>query len=291
MNDLRKRGLGRGLGALIPGAPAVAERAERPAAAPEPEGAAAISSISPNPYQPREVFDAEAIAELAASIREKGLLQPLLVRRAGDGYQLIAGERRFRAAQLAGLTQVPIVVRDVDDREALELALIENLQRENLNPVEEARAYRRLADEFQLGQEEIAQRVSKSRSAVTNSMRLLHLSPDVLARLESGEITAGHARSLLALADPESQIAAAREIAAKRLSVRDTEKLVRERGAATTSDDVERRALESELARALGTRVSMKHRADHSGRIVIEYFSLDELDGLLVRLGVRQTPF
>jgi ParB family chromosome partitioning protein len=164
------------------------------------------------------------------------------------------------------------------------------LQRENLNPVEEARAYRRLADEFRIGQEEIAQRVSKSRSAVTNSMRLLQLSPDVLARVESGELSAGHARSLLGLDSAEAQSAAAREIAAKRLSVRDTEKLVRERSAAA-SDDVERRALESELTRALGTRVTLKHRADHSGRIVIDYFSLDELDGLLVRLGARPTPF
>jgi len=288
MTDLRKRGLGRGLGALIPGASALAERAA-PAAPADHDGSAPIAAITPNPYQPRQVFDDDAIEELTASIREKGLLQPLLVRRAGDGYQLIAGERRFRAAQRAGLTQVPVVVRDVDDREALELALIENLQRENLNPVEEARAYRRLADEFRLGQEEIAQRVSKSRSAVTNSLRLLGLPAEILAQLESGALSAGHARSLLALDGAAAQTAMAREVAAKRLSVRETEQRVRARGTAP-ADDLERRAVEDRLARALGTRVQLKHRADHSGRIVIEYFSLDELDGLLARLGAP-TPF
>jgi ParB family chromosome partitioning protein len=285
MTDLRKRGLGRGLGALIPSASALAERA----APADHDGSAPIAAIAPNPYQPRQVFDDAAIEELAASIREKGLLQPLLVRRAGDGYQLIAGERRFRAAQRAGLTQVPVVVRDVDDREALELALIENLQRENLNPVEEARAYRRLADEFRLGQEEIAQRVSKSRSAVTNSLRLLGLPAEILAQLESGALTAGHARSLLGLDGAAAQTAMAREVAAKRLSVRETEERVRAHAAAP-ADDLERRAVEDRLARALGTRVQLKHRADHSGRIVIEYFSLDELDGLLARLGAA-TPF
>src|SRR5215470_2895437 len=177
--EARKRGLGRGLGALIPGAAQPAERHDAGG-----EGWAATTSISPNPYQPREVFDEPGLDELTASIREKGLLQPLLVRRLADGrYELIAGERRWRAAQRAGLARVPIVVRDADEGEALELALIENLQRENLNPVEEARAYQRLIDEFSLGQEEIAQRVSKSRSAVTNSLRLLQLPPEVLTQV------------------------------------------------------------------------------------------------------------
>lgn len=283
MTDLRKRGLGRGLGALIPsGGPSV-ER-ERPA--PEAERSAPIRSIVPNPFQPREVFDEAALDELAASIREKGLLQPLLVRPAANGYQLIAGERRFRAAQRAGLDRVPIAVREVDDVEALELALIENLQRENLNPVEEARAFKRLADEFALSQEDIATRVGKSRSAVTNSMRLLQLPPSVLAQLESGELSAGHGRSLLALESAQAQTAVAREAAARRLSVRDTEKMVRERSLPAT-DDVERRAVEADIERALGTRVHLRHRSDGSGRIVIEYFSLDELDGLLARFGAR----
>lgn len=284
MNDLRKRGLGRGLGALIPGAAALDKTAAAPAE--RAEQRVPIQAITPNPFQPRLVFDEAAIDELAASIREKGLLQPVLVRRAGSGYQLIAGERRFRAAQRAGLAEVPVVIRDADDREALELALIENVQRENLNPVEEARAYKRLADEFNLSQEEVADRVGKNRSTIANAVRLLQLPPEVLAQLESGELTAGHARPLLALPDAQAQTAVAREVADRRLSVRDTERLVRDRAQAA-ADDLERRAVEADLARALATRVHLKHNRDGSGRIVIEYFSLDELDGLLVRLGAR----
>jgi ParB family chromosome partitioning protein len=287
MMDLRKRGLGRGLGALIPGGPPPSERERPPVGT---EHTAPVHSIVPNPFQPREVFDEAAIEELAASIREKGLLQPLLVRPAATGYQLIAGERRFRAALRAGLDRVPISVREVSDVEALELALVENLQRENLNPVEEARAYRRLCDEFNLAQEDVALRVGKSRSAVTNSLRLLQLPASVLAMLESGELSAGHGRTLLGLDSAQAQSAIARDAAARRLSVRDTEKMVRERGQ-PRADDVERRAVEADLARALGTRVHLRHRADGSGRIVIEYFSLDELDGLLARFGARQTPF
>ncbi|MCX5737270.1 MAG: ParB/RepB/Spo0J family partition protein [Proteobacteria bacterium] len=279
--DVRKRGLGRGLGALIPGA------AQGPAAvAVESAATATVESITANPFQPRETFDEAAIAELTESIRSKGLLQPLLVRRVDSGYQLIAGERRFRAAQRAGLARVPITVREADDREALELALIENLQRENLNPIEEARAFKRLADEFSLTQEDIAQQVNKSRSAVTNSLRLLQLPREVIKQLESGELSAGHARSLLAL-DATQQVAVGREVAAKRLSVRDAEQLVRERSRAAT-EDLEQRALEAELARALGTKVHLRHNKSGSGHIVIDYFSLDGLDGLLARLGVRR---
>ncbi len=279
--DLRKRGLGRGLGALIPGAAQVPALVEADSAATAP-----IDAITANPFQPREIFDEAAIADLAESIRSKGLLQPLLVRRVGSGYQLIAGERRFRAAQRAGLIRVPITVREADDRESLELALIENLQRENLNPIEEARAFKRLADEFSLTQEDIARQVSKSRSAVTNSLRLLQLPREVIAQLESGELSAGHARSLLAL-DPSLQVAVGREVAAKRLSVRDAEQLVRERSRAAT-EDIEQRALEAELARTLGTKVHLRHNKSGSGHIVIDYFSLDALDGLLARLGVHR---
>jgi ParB family chromosome partitioning protein len=281
--DVRRRGLGRGLGALIPGS------TQQPTSGTElpAEGWATIQEISPNPFQPRQLFDESALDELAASIREKGLLQPLVVRRAADsGYQLIAGERRFRAAQRAGLTRVPIFVRDADDGEALELALIENLQREDLNPLEEARAFQRLANEFRLGHEEIARRVSKSRSAVTNSLRLLQLPGEVQAQIESGALSAGHARSLLGLESMSAQTAVARDVVARRLSVRDTEKLVRERAAPTI--DVERQAVEANLARALGTRVRLRHHADGSGRILIEYYSLDELDGLIDRLGARR---
>jgi ParB family chromosome partitioning protein len=281
--DVRRRGLGRGLGALIPGS------TEQPASAKDfpAEGWASVEAISPNPFQPRELFDETALDELALSIRDKGLLQPLVVRRVGDGrYQLIAGERRFRAAQRAGLARVPIFIRDADDGEALELALIENLQREDLNPLEEARAFHRLVDEFRLGHEEVARRVSKSRSAVTNSLRLLQLPAEVQAQIESGALSAGHARSLLGLESMHVQTAVARDVVARRLSVRDTEKLVCERAAPTI--DVERQAVEANLARALGTRVRLRHNADGSGRILIEYYSLDELDGLIERLGARR---
>jgi ParB family transcriptional regulator, chromosome partitioning protein len=278
--DVRRRGLGRGLGALIPGS------TEQPASAKDfpAEGWASVEMITPNPFQPRELFDETALDELALSIREKGLLQPLVVRRLGDSrFQLIAGERRFRAAQRAGLSRVPIFIRDADDGEALELALIENLQREDLNPLEEARAFQRLADEFRLGHEEIARRLGKSRSAVTNSLRLLQLPAEVQAQIESGALSAGHARSLLGLDSTDAQTAVARDVVARRLSVRDTEKLVRERGVPAL--DIERQAVEANLARALGTRVRLRHNADGSGRILIEYYSLDELDGLIDRLG------
>jgi ParB family chromosome partitioning protein len=283
MIDVRRRGLGRGLGALIPSASPALQRAK-----PEPETSAPIDAIAPNPYQPREVFDDEALNELSASIREKGVLQPLVVRRVADGrYQLIAGERRFRAAQRAGLNTVPILVRDADDGEALELALIENLQRENLNPIEEARAYERLANEFHLGQEEIARRVGKSRSAITNALRLLGLPAEVLAQLESGALSAAHARTLLALDSAGTQREVADNVITRRLSVRDTEQLVRER-AARSAADVEQRAVEARLAQALGTRVHLRHNRNGSGKIVIEYYSLDGLDGLLARLGANE---
>ncbi len=286
--DVRKRGLGRGLGALIPEAatvPAVTEKAS--------VFLAPIDGIEPNPYQPRGAFDEAGIEELAASIREKGLLQALLVRRSGTGYQLIAGERRFRAAQRVGLTQVPVTVRDADDRESLELALIENLQRENLNPMEEARAFRRLSDEFQLSQEEIALQTGKSRSTIANSVRLLQLPVEIQGQLEAGVLSAGHARSLLGLEGASAQIEAAREIGRRQLSVRDTEKLVRDR-AEPPVVDIERQAVEAQLSKALATRVHLRHRRDGSGRIVIEYYSLDELSGLLERLGssaASRAPF
>jgi len=220
---------------------------------------------------------------LSQSIKQQGILQPLLVRRVGEGLQLIAGERRLRAARRAGLARVPVVIRDVDDRGALELALIENVQRENLNPIEEARAYERLADEFGLRHEEIAARVSKSRPAVVNCLRLLQLPADVMRQVETGEISAGHARALLALDSPQDQIEAAREVLRGKLSVRETEQLIRRHAA--RERDADREALETALAHALGTKVRLRTSAGGKrGRIEIEFYSLEELDGLVERL-------
>ena len=201
----------------------------------------------------------------------------------GEGLQLIAGERRLRAARRAGLERVPVVIRDVDDREALELALIENVQRENLNPIEEAHAYERLGDDFGLRHEEIALRVGKSRSAVVNSLRLLQLPGDVMRQLEAGEISAGHARALLGLDSAQAQSHAAREVVRDKLSVRDTEQLVRRRAA--HQRDADREALETALSHALGTRVRLRTMASGKrGRVEIDFFSLEELDGLVSRL-------
>jgi ParB family chromosome partitioning protein len=241
-----------------------------------------LDAIVPNPYQPRGAFADGAIEELARSIGEKGVLQPLLVRRVGDHYELIAGERRWRAAERAGLTHVPVRLREADARESLELALIENLQREDLNPIDEARAYRRLSEEFRLTQDEIAQRVGKSRSAVTNSLRLLALPAEVLAQIESGALSAGHARSLLALPGDE-RVRAAGEVVRRKLSVRATEKMARAR-ARTTNAAVDERQIESELARALGTRVHLRANGTGAGRIEIEYYTLEQLNGLIARL-------
>lgn len=273
--EARRRALGRGLGALIP----MAEFQEPAAVTAEGLQYVALTSIQPNPFQPREVFAEEAIRELTASIREKGLLQPLLVRPFGNGFQLIAGERRFRAAQIVQLETVPVIVRDAPDGESLELALIENIQRENLNAIEEARAYRRLLDEFGLTQDEVAQRVGKSRSAVANSVRLLQLPSDLQEQIRAGKLTAGHARSLISL-PAAAQAAAASTIAERRMSVRDAEHLARRVG----PEDVDVARAADDLCRALGTRVRIRAKKGGSGQIEIEYYSLDELNGLIDKL-------
>jgi len=239
-----------------------------------------LDSISPNPFQPRDGFAEAEIEELARSISQNGVLQPLVVRRHGHGYQLIAGERRWRAARMAKLERVPVIVREASDMEALELALVENLQREDLNPLEEARAYRRLIDEFGLSQEEIARRVSKSRSAVANALRLIGLPEAIQAEIRAGRLSGGHARAI-AGAPPAAQIALARQVMAQRLSVRETERLVRR---AASKMEGDRSALEDRLRRALGTKVRIVARSNGSGRVEIEYYSLDELQGLIDRL-------
>ena len=262
-------GLGRGLEALLPKTGAGVVRLP-------------LASIRPNPRQPRKRFAEESLKELADSIREKGLLQPLLVRPQGDGYELVAGERRYRAALMAGLQEVPAVVKDLTDREALELALVENLQREDLSPVEEARGYQALL-EMGLTQEEVARRVGKARSTVANALRLLQLPPEALEALERGEITAGHARALLML-EPEDRLWGLKGILEKGLSVRQAEAL-RERLAMAPKRSAEPSPLSLELSRHLGLPVRVV--GGKKGKVVIQYRSLEELEALLRRLGYQ----
>jgi len=289
-----KRGLGRGLDALIPsGGP------PPPAPAPAPGPAAGsplevdIDLIAPNPEQPRTQFDPEALRERADSIREHGILQPLVVSREPSGtYRLIAGERRLQAARLAGRRTVPVVIREAADRELLELALIENLQRADLNPIETAAAYRRLMEEHGYTQEQVALRVGKSRAAVANALRLLQLEPEIRRSVAAGEISEGHARALLALPEGPRRLEAWREVVRRGLSVRETEALVRRAaaaaGAAAAAPAPARRRtpagdLEVRLRRALGTRVTVVPRGE-GARIVIECFSAEELDRVVAIL-------
>jgi len=240
-----------------------------------------LTSITPNPFQPRQEFSEAPIEDLTRSIIQNGVIQPLVVRRSQHGFEIIAGERRFRAAQRAGLERVPVVIRDATDCEALELALIENLQREDLNPLDEATAYQRLIDEFQLTQDEIAERVAKSRPTVANSLRLLALPDDVKAEVRAGRLSGGHARAIAGATSMLTQITVTREVVRRKLSVRDTEALVRERN---RGPDADRLAVEEQLRSALGTKVRLITRANGSGRIEIEYYSLQELQGLIGRL-------
>jgi ParB family chromosome partitioning protein len=253
-----------------------------------------IEEIRPNRYQPRQSMDDTALHELAESIREHGVLQPIVVRRAEGGYELIAGERRYRAAQLAGLVRVPACLRDYSDEQALEVALVENLQREDINALEAARAYRRLSEEFGLTQEQIATKVGKSRSAVANTMRLLQLSPRAQRSLESGDISEGHARALLASA-PEQRESMLEEVLRGRTSVREAEQMARvargadasvvERPARAAKADANLTAVETWLRERLGTRVQIQRRGG-KGAIHIEFYSEDDLERLLRLIGV-----
>jgi len=277
----KRRALGRGLGALIPGAFGAEQQ---PGGSPM----VALASIQPNAQQPRQAFSDDSINELAASIEQKGILQPLVVRRIDGGYQLIAGERRFRAAHRLGLEEVPVTIREADDGESLELALIENLQREDLNPLEEARAYRRLIDDFHHTQEEVATRVGKDRSTVANTLRLLQL-PDAIKReIERGALSAGHARALVTVASEAAKLALAQEVVAKQLTVRQTEHLAKRNTRPLADTDLQ--AAEQRLSEALGTKVRIAHRRNASGRIEIDYYSLAELNGLIDRLSASRLP-
>jgi ParB family chromosome partitioning protein len=248
----------------------------------------AVERIVPSPFQPRRSFDDAKIAELASSIRNQGIIQPLVVRRKDGAYELIAGERRWRAAMRAGLNEVPVVVRDASDHEALQLALVENLQREDLNPIEEAGGYRRLQEEFNWNQEEIADKVGKSRPAIANSLRLLSLPKDVQQEVESGNLPAGQARALLGLHTEALMISTCREVIAKALSTRETEKLVRmlvtgrRRRRQVPLLDPDLRTVVENMQRALGTRVRLLPKARSSkGKIEIEYYSATDLERII----------
>lgn len=283
-----RKALGRGLEALIPGA------GKSPlAGAPDATDTTAdrelpIDTISRNPHQPRTTFDEAALDELAASIRAQGIIQPLLVRPRPDGtYELVAGERRLRAAQRAGLRSVPVVIRAMSDDDSLEIALIENLQRADLSPLEEAAAYERLMRDFGHTQEQVAERVGKSRPAVANTLRLLRLPEPIKQELSRGRLTAGHAKALLAINDADAQLRTARQIIARQMSVREAEKLApSSRKPPAVQRDPHRAALERELAAALGTRVRIRPRG-RGGQIEIEYYSLAELQGIVEKLGAR----
>jgi ParB family chromosome partitioning protein len=250
-----------------------------------------LDLITPGPYQPRSIFDKDRLDELAESIRHQGVIQPVVVRSTGDNeYQLIAGERRWRAAQLAGIESIPAIVRDVPDEIAIAMALVENIQRENLNPIEEATALKRLVLEFQMTHQQAGEAVGRSRSAVSNLLRLLELSEDVRELVDARHLEMGHARALLSL-DATLQAKAAREVIGKRLSVRETEKLVRrmknppQRKPSRMDPDI--RSLQDSLSEKLCAKVQLQHSAKGKGKMVISYNSADELEGILEQMGLK----
>ena len=309
----RKNGLGRGLDALFPEKTAAskepvrktvtkAERTEKKVSrsvkakeenhdAEEKKTAmmVKISSVEPNVNQPRKQFDEDALVELSESIKQYGILQPLLVSDKKDYYEIIAGERRWRAAKMAGLKEVPVIVKEFTEQELVEISLIENIQREDLNPVDEAMAYKRLIDEFHLKQDEIADRVGKSRTAVTNSMRLLKLSAKVQQMLVDEMITAGHARAILAISDKEKQETVAMKVFDEKLSVRKTEALVKrildppkeKRAQKSSAEDAIYESLEEKMKNIMGTKVQIHRKKNNKGKIEIEYYSKDELERII----------
>ena len=286
---VNKRGLGKGLDTMIP--PVKNEKkSEKGDPAKGPETLVNITKVEPNREQPRKNFDEDALLELSESIKQYGLLQPILVQDRKDYFEIIAGERRWRAAKLAGLKQVPVIIKNLTDQEIVEISLIENIQRENLNPIEEAQAYKRLLNEFHLKQDEVAERVSKSRTAVTNSMRLLKLSDDVQRMVIDEMITTGHARALLGVEDPAEQYNLAQRIFDEKLSVREVEKIVKNMGkpvkpkkekVVDKSMQVIYDDISEKLKTQLGTKVNIVPKEDGSGKIEIEFYSHDELDRIL----------
>ncbi len=295
MMPAKKRGLGRGLDALLSDASSLATKVQGKSNT-EPfsrEGVLknlAVECLRPGKYQPRRDLQPEALEELAASIRQQGIMQPIVVRAlTGGHYEIIAGERRWRAAQLAGLEFIPALVRQADDKDVIALALIENLQREDLNPLEEAIALQRLQKEFELTQQQVADAVGKSRSSITNLLRLLQLPKDVQRMLEHGDLEMGHARALLGLQEAK-QLVAARQVVAKGMSVRQTEALVKNEQENTSEKkakpdvDPNITKLEAQLQASLGASVKIQHSAKGKGKLEIHYTSLAELDGILRHL-------
>lgn len=274
----KRAALGRGLSALIPGSAPPPPREREQARPVELD----LDLLTPNPRQPRTHLDEARLDELARSIRANGVIQPIVVRKTGEGYEIVAGERRWRAAQRAGLLKVPVAIRDVPDDKLLEVALVENIQRDDLNPIEEAQAYRRMADELQMSQEAIAAAVGKDRATVANVMRLLRLPAEVRNDLVSGSLSMGHARALLSLENEAAQRRVAREIIARAISVREAEALIRRElappapAARKPATDANTRAAEEKLRMALGTRVKIVRRGK-GGRVEIEFENEDEL--------------
>lgn len=293
----KKGGLGKGLDSLMPNKVNTKQLNEGISSGEtekEPVKTVKISLVEPNRDQPRKKFSEESLAELADSIKQYGIIQPLIVQDKKDYYEIIAGERRWRAAKIAGLKEIPIIVRDISQQEVMEISLIENIQRENLNPIEEALAYKRLLEEFNLKQEEVAKRVSKSRTAVTNSMRLLKLTEDVQQMVIDEKLTMGHARCLISVEDPELQKKIALEIIDRNLSVRETEKLMKKLQKMQEAADEEEKKEKEDMALTaiyeniaeqmktiLGTKVEIRRKDRDKGKIEIEYYSQDELDRLL----------
>ena len=289
----KSRGLGKGLDSLIPvgssegktkiginSAPAVEEK---------PDKMVKITMVEPNRDQPRHKFDEAALNELADSIKQYGIISPIIVQDRKDHYEIIAGERRWRAAKIAGLKEIPVIIKNFTEQEIVEISLIENIQRENLNPIEEALAYKRLLTEFNLKQEEVAERVSKSRTAVTNSMRLLKLADEVQQMIIDEKITTGHARSLITIEDTEKQIEIAKKVVDEKLSVRDIEKLVKDlnkpkkekKAAKQIKNEFIYQDIEEKLKQSFGTKVSVIAKEDGSGKIEIDFYSSDDLDRIL----------
>ena len=300
----RKNALGRGLGALIPSygeekvdnplenfteriklSTNTEEKVDNPVDKANKVLLLPLSKVEPRSGQPRVIFDEKTLAELAESIRLHGVLQPILVMEKDDHYEIIAGERRWRAAKLAGLTKIPAILGQYADRSINELALIENIQREDLNPIEEAQAYRQLIDEYSLKQDELARRISKSRAAVANSLRLLKLDERVQAMVMEGTLSEGHARTLLGLSDKKQQLELAKEVIEKNLSVRETERLVRrilepapEKVPVERKDQAAYDELVLKLRRSLGTKVSIHRTKETKGQLIIDYYSVEELE-------------